>query len=203
MHTSKLVPRLALLALSLAMASCGGRSQKQTSPSAVNSGGRCYESPRSYSESSDDSDAPSAAPDAEGGSYGGDYEACDPVSAPMQDTSAESEISRLSAEIRDLRLQGGLEAEPLVSEATEVESMSVEEIQSSADHAEPKSQVCIATCTIETSICKNAQSICRLADNIPDNQWAAEKCSSGKASCKEATQQCADCVAGESAALPE
>lgn len=192
--------RIALVAISLALASCGGRSQKPGSASPASRSGQCYEGPRhntgesgdqpAAAESSEDYDAgDSCMPDAEAGG------------AP--DASSEAEISRLWNQIREERLAAGLSAEPLASESTQMQRLSIADIQADQDHAEPKSQLCIDTCKIEASICKNADSICRLASTLGGNEWAMEKCNSGKASCKEATIKCADCVASESDALTE
>jgi hypothetical protein len=198
--------RIALSALFLALASCGGRSQQRSSASPASRSGQCYESPRSYSESGDE---PSPAAADSSADYDddsdGDSDACMPRvdASGAPDASSEAEISRLWNQIREERLAAGLSAEPLASESLQMQRLSIADIQADQEHAEPKSQLCINTCKIEASICKNADSICRLAGTLGGNEWAMEKCNSGKASCKEATKKCADCVASESEALPQ
>lgn len=183
------------MVLGLALASCGGRSSK---PGAMSPASSQRDQCRQPSMSGDGAD-PDSAPAAESsGDY--DYDSCissDPEAAPM--ASEEEEISQLWNEIRDMRVGEGLPAEPLVSDSTNVQPLSVSEIQE--EHADPTTQTCIATCKIEKSICKNADKICRLADNLGGNEWANEKCNSGKASCQEANKKCAACVEAESATI--
>ncbi len=191
----------ALLLLPLASYSCGGRSAKNArSASAPAQSEQCYER-RASPDSSDDAEAAPASADSEG-DYGDsdDYDdSCytGDLAAEPAASGEEDEITRLWNEIRDIRLSQGLSGEPMVSETVKVVRLSVEEIQGQQEHTPPTSQLCIDICKIDDSICKNADRICRLADTLAGNEWAAEKCSSGKASCKEASQKCADCVAAE------
>jgi hypothetical protein len=145
-------------------------------------------------------DSADAQPSSAEGSSDYDYDdSCEsPDSAPISVAREEEEIGQLWNEIREMRVSAGLPAEPLVSEADRVQSLSVSEIQAKDEHAEPTTRICIDTCKIEKSICKNADKICQLADNLGGNEWAFEKCNSGKASCQEATKKCATCVANES-----
>jgi hypothetical protein len=187
---------VAALALPLVTLSCGGRSTRSAktaaTPASMESGGQCYD--RGAPEPSADGDSPSS-------EASGDYDA--DCYSPDADADAdpdlgrgEDEISRLWNEIREQRLAAGLPGEPLLDATRAVTRLSVTEVQK-REHADPKSQNCISTCKIEDSICKNADSICRLAANL-GNDWATEKCNSGKASCQEANEKCADCVEGES-----
>jgi hypothetical protein len=59
---------------------------------------------------------------------------------------------------------------------------------------------CGDVCNLKDAICDNADSICRIADELGDDAWAAGKCTSAKASCKEATDRCCGCT--EDAARP-
>jgi hypothetical protein len=179
------------MAFALALASCGGRSSKPGATTPAAQRDQCYE-PSSVSGNGGDADS---APASEG-SADYDYDSCisaDPEAAPM--FGEEEEISQLWNEIRDMRVGAGLDAEPLASDSSKMQPLSVSEIQE--EHADPTTQICIATCKIEKSICKNADKICRLADNLGGNEWATEKCNSGKASCQEANKKCAACVAAE------
>lgn len=53
---------------------------------------------------------------------------------------------------------------------------------------------CTGACTLSTSICSNQQKICDLANQLPGDDWAANKCESAKASCKAAHDNCCRCV---------
>ncbi|MDB4959037.1 MAG: hypothetical protein JWO36_6606 [Myxococcales bacterium] len=52
---------------------------------------------------------------------------------------------------------------------------------------------CRDSCTLSDSICGNAQRICTLAQQLPGDAWAAEKCTSGKAVCEAAHDKCCHC----------
>lgn len=54
-------------------------------------------------------------------------------------------------------------------------------------------QLCQDVCRLGDSICDNASAICELADQLPGDAWAAERCSAGKASCKRASERCCTC----------
>ena len=58
-------------------------------------------------------------------------------------------------------------------------------------HAE--TQVCEDSCAISVSICGNAHKICELARQLTGDDWAANKCTSGLASCTAANERCCDC----------
>lgn len=59
---------------------------------------------------------------------------------------------------------------------------------------------CEDVCKLSGSICDNATSICSLADQLPGDAWAAERCGAAKASCRRATERC---CAGECAPTPQ
>lgn len=52
---------------------------------------------------------------------------------------------------------------------------------------------CHDACTLATSICDNAESICRLAGELAGDAWAAGKCADAAAVCRAATARCCDC----------
>jgi hypothetical protein len=52
---------------------------------------------------------------------------------------------------------------------------------------------CDDVCTLADSICENADRICVLADQLAPDEWAVQRCASGRASCERATQRCCDC----------
>jgi hypothetical protein len=55
---------------------------------------------------------------------------------------------------------------------------------------------CRDSCTLATSICSNAERICRLAEELAGDDWAAGKCADAAAVCRQATTDCCDCRAG-------
>lgn len=55
------------------------------------------------------------------------------------------------------------------------------------------SQVCTDTCKLSDSICDSAVKICTIAKELGNDAWAAEKCSSGTASCETAQGKCCGC----------
>lgn len=57
----------------------------------------------------------------------------------------------------------------------------------------PTGAQCGDVCTIADSICDNARRICELADELPGDAWAAERCDNGKVSCARAHLRCCGC----------
>lgn len=57
----------------------------------------------------------------------------------------------------------------------------------------PVGDGCNDVCTVGDAICSNARQICDLADDLPGDAWAAQRCASGKASCERARQRCCAC----------
>jgi hypothetical protein len=55
---------------------------------------------------------------------------------------------------------------------------------------------CRDSCTLATSICDNAGRICRLAQQLAGDDWAAGKCTDAGAVCRQATADCCGCRAG-------
>jgi hypothetical protein len=65
---------------------------------------------------------------------------------------------------------------------------------------QPQTQRCGVVCSLADAICENSARICRIADEIEGDAWACGKCSSAKASCKEARQACCRCWSEETPA---
>lgn len=53
---------------------------------------------------------------------------------------------------------------------------------------------CADECKLATSICRDQERICTLAQHLPDDEWAANKCTRARASCQAAHDNCCDCV---------
>lgn len=116
-----------------------------------------------------------------------------------------SDIQHLWGEIRDLRREQGLPAEPIYSASESfLRKAPVERLRQCESERHNVPQACQDTCTLKDAICDNAEQICRIADDLgEEDTWAQEKCKSAKASCREATTQCCECIDGTSTgALP-
>lgn len=166
----------------LTAAACGGRSSKPAGQRSMPTAAPqvCHDHGSADAEAS----APASQ---DGDDYG------EPCWTPNQ----RDEITRLWNEIREERIAADMSPEPLTSETSRMQPMSVRKIQEDTEHQDPSSQTCISTHKLEGSICKNADSICRLAGELGNDAWASEKCNSGKASCEEAAKKCVVCVAAE------
>lgn len=111
--------------------------------------------------------------------------------------ASRDEIRDLSAQIRDWRIEEGMGPEPQthVIRATDSDSVSALRVCPAA----PETDRCRDVCDLKDAICDNAERICDIAREIGNDPWSAEKCSSAKASCKEARERCCRCTAEESA----
>ena len=126
-----------------------------------------------------------------------------PVVDPMIAQAKRQEITALWTQIRDWRREGGMQVEPLPSSLPQYTSMSVPEAARVCPetHAVPKE--CDDRCSLADAICDNAERICTLADELgKGDQLAQEKCSSAKASCREAKQRCCACAKPSIPSLP-
>jgi len=102
-------------------------------------------------------------------------------------------IRQLSNSIGQMRQSQGLPFEPgqeRVQMAHPEPAPAHESTQAVRPSAPP---TCQDTCTIKASICDNAAKICRLAGELGGDEWADEKCDSGKVSCSEAKESCKQC----------
>lgn len=59
--------------------------------------------------------------------------------------------------------------------------------------APPDGEGCRDVCTLADSICRNADRICDLADQLSGDEWATQRCASGRGSCDRARTRCCDC----------
>jgi hypothetical protein len=53
---------------------------------------------------------------------------------------------------------------------------------------------CSNLCTLATSICRNQERICKLAQHLLYDDWAANKCTRARASCQAAHDACCGCM---------
>ena len=123
------------------------------------------------------------------------------AAGPMGDIdSRKQDIQKLWNEIRDWRVDKGMTPDPLIdlTKRPEIIQSPVSKIrQCPAEESPPKTDECTDVCTLKDDICDHAASICRIANDLGDDDWARGKCNSAKASCKEATEKCCGCLADE------
>jgi len=105
------------------------------------------------------------------------------------------DITTLWGEIREMRRDAGMSSEPLSALSSRMtKRQKVEELKICPEGLEPEPDQCTDKCSIRDNICDNAEAICRIADDLGSDPWADDKCKSGKASCKEATESCCNCA---------
>ena len=108
------------------------------------------------------------------------------------------EIMELWGQIRTWRKDSGWAVEPAIPlNHPGILHKAVKDIRVCPMDPDPDDATCQDTCRLKDAICDNADSICRIAQDLGEDAWAAEKCQSAKASCKEATQKCCACAATE------
>lgn len=52
---------------------------------------------------------------------------------------------------------------------------------------------CKTSCTLSDSICDNADRICKLAESLPGDGWAANKCAKANTTCEASRTKCCGC----------
>jgi hypothetical protein len=110
-----------------------------------------------------------------------------------------AEILTLWSEIRKFRVDAGMGVEPHPTTMMQMTKQTVKQAESVCPegHQVPKS--CDDVCSLADAICDNAESICKIADDLA-TAWAHDKCTSAKASCREAKQRCCQCSETDSKA---
>ena len=107
-----------------------------------------------------------------------------------------NEITALWTQIRQWRSEAKLELDPPASMMQFVRGRTVGDLRTRtcpANHAVP--QTCNDVCSIADNICDNAERICELATELgKDDSYGQQKCTSAKASCREAKQRCCGCA---------
>lgn len=112
-----------------------------------------------------------------------------PDAAVIAGNPYQGEIIEMLGEIRRWRGELNLTLEP-----TERVFGTVESAKNVCPITETVVEECRDICTLADHICENADNICRIADGeLRGDDWAKDKCSSAKASCKEARKECCGC----------
>lgn len=107
----------------------------------------------------------------------------------------EDQITALWTQIRDWRREAKLRTEPERIDVFAVRGLSVPQAKAvcQPDHRVPPA--CDDICSLADAICDNAEAICNIAAELGNDDYAQEKCTSAKASCREAKQRCCNCSA--------
>jgi len=116
--------------------------------------------------------------------------ACGPKQPP-EGPRKQNEIQTLWTQIRDWRHEAGWDVDPHREDVIAVVGTSVKQVQQVCpeNHAVPAA--CSDVCSLADAICDNAEQICILADELgKQDTWAQDKCTSAKASCREAKKKC-------------
>ena len=109
-----------------------------------------------------------------------------------------NEITTLWVQIRDWRREARMELDPSPATAIAWRGRTVPEAARVCPESHRVPQACGDVCNLADAICDNAERICILADELGrDDQLAQEKCTSSKASCREAKQRCCTCSGPE------
>ncbi len=106
-----------------------------------------------------------------------------------------TEITALWTQIRQFRADMDMPLDPGPTALMAIQNKSVTEVKRVCpdNHHVPKP--CEDHCTLSGHICENAELICKIADELGKHDRAQEKCTSAKASCREAKQKCCNCSA--------
>ena len=115
------------------------------------------------------------------------------------DPAKSQEILALWGQIRQWRVEGGMGAEPHSSTMMQMTKQTVKQAGAACPEGHNVPTSCNDVCNLADAICDNAERICIIADDL-DTAWAADKCTSAKASCREAKQRCCKCSETDSKA---
>ena len=109
------------------------------------------------------------------------------------------EIAMLWSQIRGWRQDAGLRGvEPPQRAIIEMRDKTLAQAtRVCPQRVRAQTQSCTDVCSLADAICENAGRICRIADELGGDAWADGKCSSAKASCKQARQGCCRCWSEE------
>lgn len=114
-----------------------------------------------------------------------------------------NEITALWAQIRGWRREAHMDLDPAPGTMNQWRSRTAFEAARVCPEALRVPPRCDDVCSLGDAICDNAERICSLADELGNDHLAQDKCTSAKASCREAKQRCCGCAATEvPAAVP-
>lgn len=114
-----------------------------------------------------------------------------PLTPPRGDKK--NEITALWTQIRDWRVEAHMGVNPSDKTLIEMTNKPVKTAANVCPDSHVAPPACTDICDLAEAICENATNICAIAAELAPDAWAEEKCTSAKASCKEAKQQCCGC----------
>ena len=117
-----------------------------------------------------------------------------------QRLNKENQITALWTQIREWRREAKLRTEPETSDMFAVRGISVPQAKAVCPAGLRVPPACDDICDLADAICDNAEAICNIAAELGKDDYAQEKCTSAKASCREAKQRCCNCSAKAGAA---
>jgi hypothetical protein len=104
-----------------------------------------------------------------------------------------NEITALWTQIRDWRVEAHLGTNPRTDLVLEMSRVTVRQAANVCPDSHVPPPACEDICSLASAICENAEQICAIAAELAPDAWSEEKCTSAKASCKEAKLQCCGC----------
>lgn len=114
----------------------------------------------------------------------------DVMTPPTQDPRGQ--IEWYSQQIDAQRKQIGLPETILQEMSAPPETSPPHAAQDAACHA-GASETCHSACTLSDSICDNADKICKISDDLGDDEWASGKCIGARSTCADAHKRCCTC----------
>jgi len=108
---------------------------------------------------------------------------------PHPDDPSHQEITRLASEIDQDSTTLGVPAS--------AHAMSAPVAPVAPDHdlaCAPTGTKCTQSCTLSSTICSNAEQICKLADKLAGDEWAQQKCGDARKTCGDANKVCCECA---------
>ncbi|HEX5058396.1 MAG TPA: hypothetical protein VFV99_03505 [Kofleriaceae bacterium] len=108
--------------------------------------------------------------------------------------STHDEIEKLDAEITASRQQLKLD-EPTEQAIQAAPTQALGAMPSTQDtKCHPaQNDTCKTSCTLSDSICSNANKICNLANSMPGDNWAMNKCAKANTTCESSKTKCCGC----------
>jgi hypothetical protein len=116
---------------------------------------------------------------------------------PTMPGDPRSEIAQLEAELDAAAAQLELPAPtPMAADAVPpAEAMATPVPRADDPACRPSpSETCQTSCTLSDSICTNATRICKLADQLAPDTWAAQRCASANERCTASRARCCGCT---------
>lgn len=105
-----------------------------------------------------------------------------------------NEITALWTQIRQWRSEAKMNLDPAPQLLSTLRDSSVRDAAKVCRDGHAVPSRCNDICSIADNICDNAERICTLAEELGrGDDFAQQKCTSAKASCREAKQRCCGC----------